>query len=165
MADTNSLEGLIKIGHALLLDGNFEKALDLVSYHLTDKIGAERCSIFLHNKKSNELWTILATGIEKIHVPTEKGIVGYVFRTQESVIENNVHKNVHFLSEIDRESGFNTRNIIACPIYDSQHNVIGVLELLNKSTLFDENDLNFLNIFAHYLGTVIELAPFYLNED
>ncbi len=165
MHNNNTFKELIMTGHTLLLNGQFEEGLSLISNHLTDKIGAERCSVFLHNKQTNELWTILATGIEKIHVPTEKGIVGYVFRTKESVIENSVNENVYFLSDIDKESGYITRNIIACPIRNSKKEVIGVLELLNKATLFDEYDLDFLNIFANYLGTLIELAPYYLNEE
>jgi GAF domain-containing protein len=165
MNESSTFLDLIKTGHELLHDGKFENALSLMTDHINLKIGAERSSIFLHNKHTNELWTILSTGIEKIHVPTEKGIVGYVFRTKESVIENNVNKNVYFLSEIDKTSGYVTRNIVACPIFNSKREVIGVLELLNKSTLFDEKDLDFVNIFAHYIGTLIELAPYYLEDE
>ncbi len=107
---------------------------------------------------------ILATGIGKIHVPSDKGIVGYVFRTEDSVIENNVTENSHFLSDIDKRSGYKTLNIIACPIYNSSKKLIGVLELLNKPDGFEEDDLNFLNIYAGYVGSIIELAPFYLRE-
>ena len=160
----NTFQGLIKIGHKLLSNHQFEDGLSLISDHLTDVTGAERCSIFIYNKKSDELWTILATGIGKIHVSSEKGIVGYVFRTKDSVIENNVTKNTYFLNDIDKQSGYKTLNIIACPIYNSKKELIGVLELLNKPNGFDENDLDFLNIFANYVGIIIELAPFYLQN-
>ena len=167
MYENNTFQGFINIGHRLLSNDQFEefeKGLALVSDHLTDITGAERCSIFIYEKKSDELWTILATGIEKIHVPTEKGIVGYVFRTEDSIIENNVTKNTYFLNEIDKQSGYQTLNIIACPIYNSTKELIGVLELLNKENGFDEDDLEFLNIFAHYIGSIIELAPYYLRN-
>jgi len=39
------------------------------------------------------------------------------------------------------------------------------LELLNKPNGFNEYDLDFLNIFANYLGSLIELAPFYIQEN
>ncbi len=165
MNKNNSFKQLIDIGHRLLSKDQleqFEKGLTLVSDHLTDVTGAERCSIFIYEKKSDELWTIFATGIEMIHVPTEKGIVGYVFRTEDSIIENNVTNNTYFLNEVDKQSGYKTLNIIACPIYNSKNELIGVLELLNKLNGFDEADLEFLNIFAHYIGSIIELAPFYI---
>ena len=164
MNGNNTFQGLINIGHSLLKNEQFEDGLSIISDHLIDVTGAERCSIFIYEKKSAELWTILATGIGKIHVPSDKGIVGYVFRTKDSVIENNVTKNSYFLSDIDKYSGYKTLNIIACPIYNSKKELIGVLELLNKPNGFDEDDLNFLNIYANYIGSIIELAPFYLRE-
>ena len=167
MNGNNNFQQLIDIGHKLLSNDKFEQfeeGLSLVSDHLTDVTGAERCSIFIYEKKSDELWTILSTGIEKIHVPTEKGIVGYVFRTEDSIIENNVSKNTYFLNDIDKQSGYTTLNIIACPIYNSKKELIGVLELLNKPNGFDEEDLEFLNIFANYIGSIIELAPYYFQN-
>ena len=164
MDDNKNFQELISIGHHLLSNNQFEAGLSFISSHLTDMVGAERCSIFIYEEKSDELWTILSTGIEKIHVPTEKGIVGYVFRTKDSVIENNVKNNVYFLSDIDKQSGYTTLNIIACPIYNSKRELIGVLELLNKKNGFNESDLNFLNTFANYLGSIIELAPYYLEK-
>jgi len=164
MNDNKSFQELISMGHRLLSSNQFEAGLSFISSHLTDIVGAERCSIFIYEKERNELWTILSTGIEKIHVPTEKGIVGYVFRTEDSVIENNVTKNIYFLSDIDKHSGYKTLNIIACPIHNSKRELIGVLELLNKENGFKDSDLRFLNIFANYLGSIIELAPFYLEE-
>ncbi len=164
MDKNNSFQGLVNMGYKLLSNEQFEDGLSLISDHLTNVTGAERSSIFIYDKKSDELWTILSTGIEKIHVPSEKGIVGYVFRTEDSIIENSVTQNSYFLSDIDKRSGYKTLNIIACPIYNSKKELIGVLELLNKLNGFDEEDLEFLNIFAHYIGSVIELAPFYLDK-
>ncbi len=164
MNRNNTFQGLINMGHSLLKNDQFEDGLSLISYHLIELTGAERCSIFIYEEKRAELWTILATGIGKIHVPSDKGIVGYVFRTEDSVIENNVTENSHFLSDIDKQSGYKTLNIIACPIYNSSKKLIGVLELLNKPDGFEEDDLNFLNIYAGYVGSIIELAPFYLRE-
>jgi len=164
MNKNNTFQGLINIGHQLLSNKQFEDGLSLISDHLTTVTGAERCSIFMYEKKTNELWTIIATGIKKLQISAEKGIVGYVFRTKDSVIENNMENNPFFLSDIDKQSGYTTRNIIACPIYNSKKELIGVLELLNKRNGFNEYDLDFLNIFSNYMGSLIELAPFYIQE-
>lgn len=165
MDNDNNFHDLINIGHQLLSNDQFQNGLSLISKHLTDITHAERCSIFIYQESSDELWTILSTGIEKIHIPSEKGIVGYVFRTKDSIIENNVNKNIYFLSDIDKKSGYKTLNIIACPIYNSKKELLGVLELLNKPHGFNEQDLDFLNIFANYIGSIIELFPYYLKND
>lgn len=164
MDDNNNFQDLINIGHHLLSNDQFQNGLSLISKHLTEVTYAERCSIFIYQESSDELWTILSTGIEKIHITSDKGIVGYVFRTEESVIENNVSKNIYFLNDIDKRSGYKTLNIIACPIYNSKKKLMGVLELLNKPNGFDEQDLDFLNIFANYIGSIIELSPYYLKD-
>ena len=164
MQDDKSFQELINIGHQMLVSNEFEEGLSLISDHLIYVTGAERCSIFIYDDKRDELWTLLATGIGRINVPIDKGIVGYVFRTKNSTIENNVAKNIYFLNEIDRQSGYTTLNIIACPIYNSKRKIIGVLELLNKENGFNEKDLDFLNSFASYIGSIIELAPFYVQE-
>jgi len=164
MHESTSFQNLIDLGESLLNKHQFEKGLSQISTHITAFTGAERCSIFIYEKEHDELWTILSTGIEKIHIPSEKGIVGYVFRTKDSIIENSVNQNDHFLSDIDKESGYTTHNIIACPIFNFRKEIIGVLELLNKENGFDENDLDFLNLFANYLGSIMELAPYYMKE-
>lgn len=165
MNKTHTFQEVVKLGHTLLNNKNFESGLNLISDHLSDMTGAERCSIFIYEKEQDELWTILSTGIAKIHVPSDKGIVGYVFRTKDSIIENNVSANINFLSDVDRHSGYKTINIIACPIYNSKQTLIGVLELLNKPNGFTEDDLDFLNVYAGYIGSILELAPFYLQKE
>jgi GAF domain-containing protein len=164
MNESLTFNELVNMGEFLLNNHTFENGLSLISNHLTSYTGADRCSIFIYEEEHNELWTILSTGIEKIHISSEKGIVGYIFRTKESIIENNVHQNSYFLNDIDMQSGYHTKNIIACPIYAANKKIIGVLELLNKVDGFTEKDLDFINIFANYLGSLIELAPFYLKN-
>jgi len=163
MYNETNFHGLINVGESLFTTHQFKTTLNLISNHLTTVTGAERCSIFIYNKIDDELLTIMSTGIEKIQVSTEKGIVGYVFRTQDSIIENNVVSNPYFLGDIDKESGYSTRNIAACPIFNSEKKIIGVLELLNKLDGFDESELLYLNTFSNYISSVLELAPFYLN--
>jgi len=164
MQETTTFKSLVSLGEHLLTSVEFEKELSRISTHITVFTGAERCSVFMYEKEYDELWTIVSTGIEKIHVSSEKGIVGYVFRTKESMIENNVNKNHYFLSDVDKKSGYETHNIIACPIYNLKREIIGVLELLNKKDGFNEKDLDYLNLFANYLGSIIELAPHYIQE-
>lgn len=165
MDTKHTFKELVKMGHTVLGNNQFKNGLNVISDYLTDITGAERCSIFIYDDSKDELWTILATGIGKIHVPSEKGIVGYVFRTEDSIIENNVANNIHFLSDIDKHSGYITVNIIACPIYNTKKKLIGVLELLNKPGGFSEHNLDYLNIYAGYIGSLIELAPFYFQEE
>ena len=66
-----------------------------------------------------------------------------------------------FLTTIDEQSGFVTKNIVSVPIFDSSKKVIGVLQVLNKEGGFDTNDVKFIKFFVHYISTYLELASIY----
>jgi len=161
MEKGNTYKELIDFGHKLLRTSNLEEGLPLISEYLRNITNAMRCSIFIHNKENDTLWTVLATGIETIEIPLDKGIVGHVFSTHESVIENNVENNPYFLKEIDKESGYKTMNMLTCPIYNSKKELIGVLQLINKLDGFHEDDLQFLTLFTNFISSFIELEPYY----
>ncbi len=161
MGKGNTYQELIDFGHKLLVTSNLEEGLPLISDYLRRITAAMRCSIFIYNPEKDSLWTVLATGIEKIDIPTNQGIVGHVFQTQEAVIENDVENNPYFLKHIDKKSGYKTVNTLVCPIYNARKDLIGVLQLINKLEGFREDDLQFLKLFTNFISSFIELEPFY----
>jgi len=161
MGEGNTYQELIDFGNKLLISSNLEEGLPLISEYLRRITNAMRCSIFIHNKDNDTLWTVLATGIERIEIPSNQGIVGHVFHTEEAVIENDVENNPHFLKEVDEDSGYKTINILTIPIYSSKKELIGVLQLINKYDGFQENDLQFLTLFTNFISTFIELEVYY----
>lgn len=129
---------------------------------------AERCSLFLVDKKSKELvakvfdGNTLADGSTEVRttsfhlaldisygfqqtevrLPLDTGIVGHVVKTGQLINVHNVYKNHLFYKGCDQETGFKTRNVLCFPISDDNE-VIGVAELCNKQsgshfTKFDE---------------------------
>ena len=161
MSLDNKYSKIANFGQTLLSKKSLVEGLPHISLYAKEIIGAERCSVFVYNKSNDTLWTTLADGIDKIVVPAEKGIVGHTFMTKEPVIVFDAKRDPLFLSKIDEESGFVTKNLITAPIFNSNRNVIGVLQLLNKEEGFDEEDVKFMTFFAHYVSGFIELATLY----
>jgi len=63
------------------------------------------------------------------------------------------------LPNIDKKSGYTTKNMITVPIFDSKRNVMGVMQLLNKKRFdFDSEDLELLTFFANYVSGSLELV-------
>jgi GAF domain-containing protein len=63
------------------------------------------------------------------------------------------------LPNIDKKSGYKTKNMITVPIFDSKRNVMGVIQLLNKKRFdFDSADLELLTFFANYVSGSLELV-------
>jgi len=149
---------LAAFGKKLLNATGLEEGLPLIANYACNIIDAERCSIFVYDKATGELWTTLADGIDRIVIDEYKGIVGYALRKKECVVENNVEENPYFLSDVDKSSGFKTKNLIVAPIFDEKKKIIGALELLNKPEDFTAADAKFMVFFANFISSFIDLA-------
>ncbi len=155
---------LALFGAELLKHPSIEDGIPLISAYAKEVTEAERCSIYIYNRKVKILWTTLADGIEKIMLNDDQGIAGQTVREAKPVIENNPYDNPNFNPKVDQRSGFVTENIACIPIFDSSRTVIGVLQLLNKPNGFSDEDTRFMVFFAHYISGYIELSTFFEDE-
>ncbi len=153
---------LADFGRELLYKTSLIDGLPHIAKYAKEIIGADRCSIFINDLQRNELWTTLADGVDKIIIPQNKGIVGETIRELKPIIVNDVHDNPNFMADVDEETGYTTKNIVAAPIFNSAREVVGVLELLNKDGGFNDDDVRFMIFFAHYISGFLELVL--LNE-
>jgi len=152
-------EDLAKFGKSLLGSTTLNEGLSLIGDYSKKIISAERSSIFIYDRIKDELWTTLADDIDKIVINSNEGLVGQARLNGKTIIENDTSSNPYFKSDIDKKSGFVTKNIIATPIFSSKRSVIGILELLNKDGGFNSDDAEFMEFFANFISGFIELAP------
>lgn len=161
----DSYKKIAEFGKQLLSDTSLDNALLLIADQAKDLINADRCSIFMYDKEADMLWTKLADGIGRIAISTKSGIAGDTFTTGEAQIVNTPYEDQRFLAGIDKKSGYETKNMITVPIFDSQREVIGLFQLLNKTEGdFSEEDLKVLTFFANYISGTLELS-FLMKED
>lgn len=161
MKNKNSHSKLSEFGRELLGKESLKDGLAYISEYAKNNFGADRCSIFIYNSENNELCTTLSDGVDKIVISSDLGIVGHTLRTKKPIIENEAYENVNFLPDIDMQTGYYTQNIASVPIFDSQREVVGILELLNKEEGFNSNDIKFLTFFTHYISGFMELTNIY----
>ena len=155
---------LAAFGRELLTKTSLTDGLPMIAKYTKEIIGAERCSVFIYDSEREELWTTLADGINTIVIPTDTGIVGHTLQIKEPVIVQDTETEPLFLSDIDERSGYKTKNIVTAPIFNSEREIIGVLELLNKESGFTADDVKFMIFFAHYISGFIELATLYSGD-
>ena len=144
-------------GKKLLEFESLEMGLDFISQTAKELVGADRCSIFMHNAKNDELWSMYADATQKITMPSDMGIVGHTIRIKKPIIDNDPYDSTYFLPDVDMQTGYYTQNILTSPIFDSKKEIVGVIELLNKKGGFSKEDMEFLSFFAHYVSGYIEL--------
>jgi GAF domain-containing protein len=150
---------IAQFGQKLMSLQEIEESLELISEEAKNLVNAERCSIFIVDEEEQMLWTKLSDGIGRIVISLNSGIVGDTYLKKEPQIVNNPYENERFLSSIDKKSGYVTKNIITVPIYNSKREVMGIIQLLNKSISgFNEKDLEILTFFANFVSGSLELA-------
>ncbi|MCK5006853.1 MAG: HD domain-containing protein [Spirochaetales bacterium] len=126
-----------------------------------DLISADRCTVWLLNRKTKELWSKVAHGMDRIIIPVTAGIAGCVAMTGDSLIINDPYSDDRFDKDVDKKTGYHTRNILSLPINDGEGKIIGVFQAINKMPepeKFSEQDLEHLLLAATYTGKALDAA-------
>ncbi|MDP7275330.1 MAG: sigma-54-dependent Fis family transcriptional regulator [Planctomycetaceae bacterium] len=125
--------------------------LELIAAEATRLLGCDRASIFIHDRERHELVACPALGVESgiLRIPDNVGIVGDVIRNGHPVQVDDVGSDDRFNPEVDRETGYTTRNLLCVPLRDGQGEVMGAFELINRlDGAFDEDDREALEHMA-----------------
>lgn len=155
------IKKLIEISIKLTSEKNPDKLLELIISSAVDFLKAERATVFLIDKNTNELYSRVGTGVNayEIRFPINKGIAGYVAQRGESLIIENPYEHPLFNKEIDSKTGFITRDILTVPMKNVEDEIIGVFQILNKiNGTFNEEDKEYAQAFASISAVAIENA-------
>jgi signal transduction histidine kinase len=143
---------------------NLEALFPLIMQHTNDIMDTQASSIFLYDKKPNELWSLVSTDLKKneIRIPATDGIAGWVFQNRAHIIVNDTSSDPRFDPDRDEKTGFRTRNILCVPLINRQKDCVGTLQVLNKNTgNFTEDDVEMLSAVADYATIALENSRLY----
>jgi len=86
-------------------------------------------------------------------------LAGYVAETGEAILIPDTYADPRFNPEIDRRTGYRTRNMLCMPMKNKDRKIIGVFQLLNKSNgAFDNDDVSFIDALSSHASVAIENA-------
>lgn len=143
----------------LMEQNELQNILDLIAKEAKKLLDADRCSVFMVEKEDAILSSMHSDGIGRIVVSLDAGIIGETYKNREPQVVNKPYEDKRFLQNIDSKSGYTTKNIITVPIFNSKREVMGVMQLLNKSRGdFNAQDLETLTFFANYISPTLELS-------
>jgi len=155
------LDALLAITRRLASEPRLDPLLESIAEETCHLLGAERATLFLYDAGADELYSRVATRseIEVIRMPADRGIAGSVARTQACLVIPDAYADPRFNREVDRRTGWRTRNILAVPMTNLNGNLVGVLEALNKrSGPFGDDDAALLRALADQAGVALERA-------
>lgn len=155
---------LFEVGQIVTSEMSLDRLFEVIIEQTNRILGTERATVFLHDKESEELWSLVATGMvrDEIRIPSNHGIAGWVFHNRAPLIINDAYDDYRFYAEIDRTSTFRTRNILCVPLISRKGECIGVLQALNKAAgEFMDDDLVSLTSISHYVTIALENSQLY----
>lgn len=139
----------------LLVDQNskslFSRAFDLEA---KDVVYDEENSATVRTRKSSRT---------EVRFPVNIGITGHVATTGQTLNIPDAYSDPRFDPMVDETSGFKTKTILCMPIQNSNGEILGVVQLLNKmdNTPFNPNDENLFEAFAIFCGMAIHNTSVY----
>lgn len=158
----NQLQILLELGKNILYERDIHTVLNLLSDTVREILDCERCSIFIHDQKNNELWTTVAHGVDEIRIPSDQGVAGRAAKTKEIQIVLDAYNDFRFNPAVDKKTGYLTKNILTVPLLNSSSEVIGVFQALNKAEgIFSNTDAELLILVGNYASVTLENAVLY----
>ncbi len=161
---------ILQVSHDLAGELNLDTLLSRLMHATTELLDADRSTLFLHDRKTNELFSRVAEGLEikEIRIPPASGIAGAVFTTRRTENISDPYADARFNQEVDRRTGYRTESILAMPIVNKSGACIGVTEALNKrGGHFTPKDEARLGAFTAQVAVALENAKLFedvLNE-
>ena len=135
-------------------------------------LNVERCSIFISDPKSENVWLQCGTGLKEraIKVTTEASVVGETISTGKPVIVEDLEDRMGAHFEVSVQTGFRPRNTLCVPIFGmSSKKVAGAIQVLNKTRklsggeLYSDDDIKMLEKLAYNIQMTIE--NLYLRQE
>ena len=164
------LSALLEISRAMAAEKDIDALLDVIIHKTTGVMQAERSTLYLVDKETNELRTRIAEGLEikEIRLPIGTGISGSVAATRELVNIRDPYDDPRFDQSWDEKTGFRTRSILCAPLVTHEDKVVGVVQVLNKMggpfTAYDESLLLALASHAAIALDQAELIQHYVEK-
>lgn len=134
--------------------------LEKIANTATSLLNCNRASIFLWNKRRKKLIGKPALGIASgaLEVDDNQGVVGEVLASGESKIWNgNSDDESRVNRTVDESTSFETKSLVAVPMYGSRNEIIGVFEAINHNDAgFEAYDATVLTDLATHAAVAIE---------
>ncbi|MBI5498211.1 MAG: GAF domain-containing protein [Deltaproteobacteria bacterium] len=129
------LNRILEVAKALGSIRDLDQLLNRVLTEAKEVVEADRLSLFIADRERGELWTKIAQGLgsQEIRIPMGVGIAGVVAQTRQPLLIPDAYADPRFNRAVDLRTGYRTRNILTVPMLNTQNEITGVIQALNKT--------------------------------
>ncbi len=166
---------------------DLQETLNNVMNQAKELMNADRSTLWLLDSEKGELWTKIPISgeLKEIRIAATEGFAGMVAQTgNDLLIPFDVYKDERSTKsqETDQKTGYRTCSLLCMPVYNSDHELIGVTQLINKKkqgeypsydpstwpeapqqwrASFNRNDLEFMQAFNIQAGIALQNAKLF----
>jgi len=139
---------------------SLERLLQTVIQKTTELVGCEGATIFLVNRETSEVYSKQTSEPDlEIRFPYGQGIAGESISQKRIIVSTSPYEDPRFNRDIDKTTGFVTKNILCVPLLNQVGEAIGCLQAINKAqNNFADSDISLMEIIAKISANEIEFA-------
>ncbi|NJK67313.1 MAG: GAF domain-containing protein [Microcoleus sp. SU_5_3] len=166
---------------------DLEDTLKRVMDQAKELMNADRSTLWLIDEDRNQLWTKIpiSGNLQEIRIPRTAGFAGIVAQSGEPLlIPFDVYHDSRAKTSIetDKKTGYRTCSMLCMPVFNADHKLIGVTQLVNKKrqgefpaynpenwpdapeqwkASFNRNDMEFMKAFNIQAGVALQNAKLF----
>ena len=153
------LSDFLDLSEASALGQGIERLIEQVVHTASRVMQAERATLFLLDRVQNQLWSLVAEaeGRRQIRVPADAGLAGWVVQNGQVLNVPDAYADARFNPDVDRKTGYRTRNVLCGPVRSLAGDLIGVVQVINKQRGgFEPEDEALFKAFCHQAAVAVE---------
>src|SRR5262245_40354670 len=151
------LRAILNVCKRMTSVGDVISLLDLITIETKALLKADRVSIFLLDREKCELWSVVSQEKRIMRLDARLGIAGSVAMTGQTINVADAYEHPLFYKELDFQTGYRTRTLLAVPLRNLRGEIIGVGEAINKENgVFTNEDAELLQTLAAHISDTIE---------
>ena len=155
---------ILEIAQDLSGELQIEVLFERIIAATTQLLDADRSTLFVHDRKTGELWSLVAEGldVQEIRLPSTAGLAGMAFTSGETLNISDPYNHPAFNRDFDDGSGYKTESILCMPITNKAGEHIGVTQVLNKKGgVFEARDEARLRAFTSQIAVTLDNAQLF----
>lgn len=173
LSDSQKLDRVLEV--ARLIAGRLElrPLIGEVVEQASRLVSAQRSTLWLHDPDRDDLYTFIGEGLsQEFRYPLDRGAVGAAARQRRSIVIDDAYESELFNPEVDRQTGFHTRSILAVPMQTQRGDLLGVFQSINRIDesapdgvgVFAAGDVELLEAMAGFAAVSVENAMLYEEQ-
>lgn len=138
---TQDMAVILEVTRGLAAPFDLDAMLAAVTAAARQVLQAERSSVWLYDDDASELVLKVSSDIRDVRIGLGTGLVGACARDRLVINVPDCYADPRFDAAVDKRSGFRTRCALTLPLLDHRDELVGVMQVLNRSGgVFDAGD-------------------------